>query len=629
MPKKWKDETAFRETKANRRLRAFAYGRHSSATQDSEEAQGQTHQRVADRDDLDWDGTTYYDAATSGWKVREQFEDMLRAARAEKAKGTPRQAIICSEFTRFTRQEFLELSPVLLELRDLGILAIHFWDIGKLDLPNGDDPVAGIRWMIEADKAHAGATKLGFLISQSFVANANAMVSNATKEQGFSVTGSPRVLKRFGNRAVFGYRQLVPEGKPEHFTREPDPETWDTARWVFDAFLGGMNRRQIAMELNRRGVPTPMQKFYPNRQVLWSCSQVTNILEEPAYIGVFAVGTGHSGAFWHGRKSGPVKVPAALRVGRNSKLPAKLVEDLEDSWVVEDCWLPLVTAKEFQRVQTKLAKSKGERTGERAIKRRANSGAFRGVLYCAHCGKKLKTQRVNNGHRKGQTYYICTVTKTEAPCPMGGLVYEAALMPQMMHEMQQAASVANERLLRLLAHPETTNAATAQLEAQERKLAKQAATVEANYSRLLDLGGVDDDALAFAANKTADLRKQLAQVRAEIRKATMPAETAQEIQRQLDWLADNAVPVHELVGPQGEQVWFTIDDPDAKITVSPGTTHQAHQFDRAKIWSYCDEIGLRAEVRWLTGKPGDRNRQVRISFESNHCTMESSLSTIW
>ena len=84
--------------------------------------------------------------------------------------------------------------------------------------------------------------------------------------------------KPHGVRA-FGYRIARDPDTGKSIGRELDPDEAPVVREIVDRFLGGEPMRQIAIDLNRRGIKT-------TRGGEWTGTQVTRLLAKPTYAGL-------------------------------------------------------------------------------------------------------------------------------------------------------------------------------------------------------------------------------------------------------------------------------------------------------------------------------------------------------
>lgn len=616
----WKDvQAAF--TTASTPASEFTWGadyvRYSSElqTENSEKDQLEAIARVRKQFGLPV-VPVYFDRAKPGWSDRDGLQNLIDAAREERRNQRGAGFIIVREPSRLSRDEPLKQAAMILELRNLGIKAIFFDSIGRMDLPKSHDLGQAFNWLSQAGISHSGSTTISYNIAQSFISRMNRLEQAHKNQPGWSVTGKPRLLDPTGSRPTFGY---VDHHDGDKFYRVIHPEHAEILRDMYRKYLSGWTTGRIAGWLNKSGIPTPMAANYtkkrPGRKpTKWHSNTVLAVLGRLANIGVFKRGEYHSPRFNAARKSGVAKVPDELTVNRKNRKAAPFIDDEADCWQIPDSWEPIVDAATFKAARKKMAPKKREAPRE-------TTGAFRGVLHCAHCGEPLATQRVNvKGRRHGQVYYVCRCEDGKE-C-WGGQIYEWMLAPTLMDELHKANAGERQRLEALLATPPRKNAPAAKLVAQERDLAKR---LQASQERLGELWIQDPDNTNLPVLMKANdkLAAELAGVRKQIQESSaLPVDAEQEVRERLAWLEQNAMAVREWVvaSNAGRETTFGPDDeladgqpypPDMDHEL-PGVVRYAPgkvwQLDRHKVRELCRDMGLKASVRWLLTKAERKKR---------------------
>ena len=93
---------------------------------------------------------------------------------------------------------------------------------------------------------------------------------------------------RYVNLPPYGYMK----SESDKHQLIPDPETAPIVREVFARLISGQSTTEVAKELNRRRVPTPMQSKQSKRppsikelQPQWSRQIIIRIVQNPKYVG--------------------------------------------------------------------------------------------------------------------------------------------------------------------------------------------------------------------------------------------------------------------------------------------------------------------------------------------------------
>lgn len=194
-------------------------------------------------------------------------------------------------------------------------------------------------------------------------------------------------------------------------TLEIDQQAVEVICYIFRSFVGGMNKNQVARELNRQGVPTPMQykekngytqgweRMVKGDKPLWTGYTVLKILQDSRYIGTVVYGK---------------KRKLSLHTKR------QVAVKKEDWIVVHDMHDGIIPKELFQKAQSLIAAC---RVGETQIPK----SLLERKIACAVCGRTLTLVRT-----KTPFYYCKTRQYTdEFSCKHLHLsvsdVYEAVL----------------------------------------------------------------------------------------------------------------------------------------------------------------------------------------------------------
>lgn len=182
-------------------------------------------------------------------------------------------------------------------------------------------------------------------------------------------------IKR-GNRskAERGWRPSRPPigylHDPATKTTVPDPDRFDLVRQMFGLMLSGAHSPRSVHRIAKKewGLRTLRRKSQGG--ALLNISSVNVILRNPFYAGVFK---------WEGQ----------MVAGRHE---------------------PMISLQEFERVQEVF-----RRPGQRRPQHK--SFPFTGILRCGGCGLSITAEDKRNKYGRFYTYYHCTRSRHESPCP--------------------------------------------------------------------------------------------------------------------------------------------------------------------------------------------------------------------
>lgn len=182
--------------------------------------------------------------------------------------------------------------------------------------------------------------------------------------------------------AFYGYRRSE-TGKNR---LEVDPGAAEVVRRIFRMAAGGMPSVEIAAELNREGVPSPLMYRRANHTdgqrgwktagetTYWTRSNVARIVKDRRYTGCLV---GHK------------RTVADLSTKRTEAVP-------EEEWIVaEHTHEALVTEEVFAQAQGFLRRSAGKGLTRKPYQK------FRGLLKCAYCSRTLDWRNCK------QPYFSC------------------------------------------------------------------------------------------------------------------------------------------------------------------------------------------------------------------------------
>ena len=195
--------------------------------------------------------------------------------------------------------------------------------------------------------------------------------------------------KFMGAFAPFGY-QKDPENRHKLVV---DINIAPIIQRIFEMRASGMGVWSIVSRLNEEGVISPKKYYYQTRNKknpsnnnhLWNESSMQEILRNEVYIGNLVQG----------------------KVGTVSYKNSKTIRKKPDDWVrVENTHEAIITDELWDRVQTlsdKRHKPRKDKDGETTL--------YSGLLVCADCGFKLRSQiqrgKYQNGNEYKRFYYLC------------------------------------------------------------------------------------------------------------------------------------------------------------------------------------------------------------------------------
>lgn len=190
-----------------------------------------------------------------------------------------------------------------------------------------------------------------------------------------------------------------------------DVEDAPTVRVIFAFARMGLSCGEIASRLNLVGVATPGESRRRKcgglpSDAVWRSENVHKILTHPVYRGDICVGRIRQ-AFYRGeprRRTSP------------------------EEWSVRThAHEPFVTAEDHYRIlDTIRAHRKENADGVEKSVREEMRDVFRGMIYCSHCGRKMRYVRYQHGSsgmKKEVGCYVCSSREEDSPCG-GQVIYE-------------------------------------------------------------------------------------------------------------------------------------------------------------------------------------------------------------
>lgn len=197
----------------------------------------------------------------------------------------------------------------------------------------------------------------------------------------------------------YGYRKSA-DGR-----MEPDPETADVVRLIFQLSADGVNAAEIARELFRRGIPTPgeYKAAHGNHthdvsrtHGIWCSSTILRMLEDERYTGTYVIGK-----------------RAVTEVGGN----CRRLKDRSKWFIIPDHHPAIVDQTTFEQAKVKQLRY------SQPIKRKRDY-PLKGRVFCGCCGHAL-----SYSSRK-TPYYYCRHSDADKSLPCHKMHYKATALEQ-------------------------------------------------------------------------------------------------------------------------------------------------------------------------------------------------------
>ena len=184
-----------------------------------------------------------------------------------------------------------------------------------------------------------------------------------------------------GGKPVYGYKMHPTEKNKIVIDENAAP----VVRRIFALALSGMSCRQIAVELNSHGIPSPAA--YAKLPVakpgpysgLWSSERISAMLQNETYIGNMVQGR-------------------MVKISYKSK---KCLRQAPENWVVvEGTHEPMIDPESFRKVQLLLNSRKHTRS-------RTYDFLLKGLIFCHECGYPLAVLNRKNAAGEDRLFFVC------------------------------------------------------------------------------------------------------------------------------------------------------------------------------------------------------------------------------
>ena len=332
----------------------------------------------------------YIDDAISGTSTRgrDEFERMI----AEAENGRDFDAIMCYDMSRFSRGGTNETGFYLHRLKLVGVEAVFCaegipegdegellqgvksWQARQYSVKLSRDSIRGqhstvtIRHSAMGGRAPYGYDRQ-YLSAGGQLLKTVRTLSDGRREEFGPDAQHLRFLaatERTGRKVKSDIVRLVP-GDQEHV---------HVVKLIFDMCVRGYGFRSIVIELNRRGIPGPIESE-------WNRMAVKTVLQNPTYRGALV---------WNRRTFGKIHAVAADGSPRRKK-PTEGTRNPKYRWiVVENVHEPLVSPDLFAKAQAAME----ERRGKGGLARPTKRYLLSGLMRCTHCGFNFHGAIVKN-----------------------------------------------------------------------------------------------------------------------------------------------------------------------------------------------------------------------------------------
>ncbi len=313
---------------------------------------------------------------------RPEFNRLLKDAEAKKF-----DIVLCKTQARFTRE---------LELVEKYI--------------HGLFPIWGIRFIGVVDhadtdvKGNKKARQINGLINEWYLEDLSENIKSVFANK---MTKGQHI----GAFALYGY--MKDPDKKGHLII--DEEAAEVVREVFNLYVQGYGKQEIARILNARGIPNPteykrqkgLRYKQPTSKVstLWKYFAISNMLINEIYIGNMVQG-----------RYGSI----SYKTKQNKPKP-------KDQWViVKNTHEPIIDLELWEKTQNLIKeRTKPFITGE--------IGIFARKVKCMNCGYTMRSKK----HRDGSHYLTCNTRYTSIEACEGAMVAVKTLEKVVLHELHE------------------------------------------------------------------------------------------------------------------------------------------------------------------------------------------------
>lgn len=332
------------------------------------------------------------------------------------------------------------------------------------------DATPGSQFLALRDGLHS--EQPAWRIIASVLAEVARMEADNTADRVRSSIAKLRASRRFAGGVVpFGYRTApAPDGGPGRIL-EPDPAEADVVREIASRLLGTDSVTSIAVDLNRRAIPTTRSKYRAAR---------------------------NAGKPVDGLDLGRWKATSLRVLMTGEHLLGRQVHNgrplLDEDGVPLRVWDPILDLATVTRLRARLGDPKA---GTGAPRRARAARLLSGLLYCSHCGRKCYVRTSG-----GRPIYGCSAGGYGDDCPTPRIMAElvesfvseqylrvVGRFPE-LREVEAAASDHSEDLAEVEHALQETSAALTDDEADVPALLARMAALKARRAELRALPAV-------------------------------------------------------------------------------------------------------------------------------------------
>ena len=317
---------------------------------------------------------------------------------------------------------------------------------------------------------------------------------------------------RISNRIRMEKGIFVPSATPYGYrlnnkTMEVVPEEAEIVRRIYQMYLSGQGRTEIAKELNRLGVKRE------NRKLTWHTETVRYILTNISYTG---------DQIWH-------------KTYATDVLPFKQVKNKgqKPKYYAEECCPAIISKEEFSAVQKLMATRQNVVTQYDTVE-----SPYSKRIYCAECGASCHKKICN-----GKLYWTCRVHNHEScECPVKPISDTAltSALQRFRHKIWFGRDLILKPMLNQLSELRErdmrSDRRVSEIDKEISKLAEQNLVLERLKSK-----GYVDPALYLSEQDSIDGKvKELRRLRRKHMEKSQEDETLRKTEAMLDYLGDSS-----------------------------------------------------------------------------------------
>lgn len=268
-------------------------------------------------------------------------------------------------------------------------------------------PFLGVRFIAvndHFDTKTAAQTEYGLVMPLKNIIN-DTYSRDISRKVASAIATKERNGEFIGVFAPYGYCKSA----TDCHKLEVDPETAPVIQEIFSMRLQGMGYAAIARNLNERAIPSPgaylfqcgLSKRTAYRDAIWAAWNIKEILRNEIYLGHLVQGKRTQASYKQARTE-RYAPPEEWRISRNT----------HDAIISEQAFSKVQELAECSKRAYEATLGKADDT--------KTTNMFRGLVYCADCGRPLNRRHVYNRRQDGRVYYysyLCpTTVKAKGAC---------------------------------------------------------------------------------------------------------------------------------------------------------------------------------------------------------------------